>query len=392
MKILSINAGSSSLKFNLIELPTKNVIATGLFEKIGLKDSFYTIKYNDEKITKEVFFEDHKRAVEVLMEDLIDLSIISSFDEIEGIGHRVVHGGDRFTKSVIITEEVLKEIESFNDLAPLHNPANIMGIRAFMTAIPTSFNVAVFDTAFHQSMEAEAFMYAVPYSWYKDHGIRKYGFHGTSHKYIYQEICKTLGKDNLKVISCHIGSGASMAAIKDGKSIDTTMGFTPLAGLMMGTRCGDIDASILDYMASKTGKSLTELTSILNKESGNLGVSEVSPDNRDIENGSKEGNEQCKLAENMYSRRVANYIAMYNNILEGADVIVFTAGAGENAVNFRASVIKRISSLGVTLNEENNNTRGELIVISGSDSKIPVYVVPTDEELMIALETIELRD
>ena len=392
MKILSVNAGSSSLKFSLIELPEQIEIANGLFEKIGIEGSLYTVKYNGEKIVKEVSLEDHSVAVKLLMEELIDLNIISSFDEIDGVGHRLVHGGDMYSESIVLNEETLKNVEMFNKLAPLHNPANIMGVRAFMKVLPNTLNVGVFDTAFHQTMKPEYFMYPVPFSWYKENGVRKYGFHGTSHRFINKTISEKLNRRDLKVIVCHIGNGASIAAIDSGKVVDTTMGFTPLAGLMMGTRCGDIDPSIIEYMCHETGRSVSEITSDLNKKSGYLGISELSSDGRDIEKGALEGNEKCILANEMYSRKVANYIAMYNNILNGADVICFTAGVGENSVSMRKQIISKITSLGVKLDEEANGVRGEFKKISLDDSKIDMYIVPTNEELMIALDTMELKN
>lgn len=392
MKILAVNAGSSSLKFTLIELPEREVVASGLFEKIGIDGSCYTIKYKGEKIKKEVELKDHSVAVEILMNELIDMGIISSLDEIEGIGHRLVHGGQEFTESVVLTEDVLDRVSKYNDLAPLHNPANIMGVRAFMKALPNTINVGVFDTAFHTTMEPTEYLYPVPYEWYEKYGVRKYGFHGTSHRFINKTISEYFKRDDLKVISCHIGNGGSITAIDSGRVVDTTMGFTPLAGIMMGTRSGDIDASILDYMSKKTGESLEELTNDLNKKSGLLGISGVSSDSRDVEDAANNGNERAILAQEMYAKKIANYIAMYNNLLGGADVITLTAGVGENSKTMRASIIEKIASLGVKLDAEKNDFRGEFRLISTEDSKIPVYVVPTDEELMIALDTMELKN
>lgn len=390
MKILSINAGSSSLKFTLIELPSKTVIASGLFEKIGIKGSQYTIKFGNEKKFMEYNQENHSVSVKILMDELINLGIIKSFDEINGIGHRLVHGADKYAESTILTEEVLQDIEKFNDLAPLHNPANIMGVRAFMKELPNVKNVAVFDTAFHQTMEPEFFMYPVPYEWYTEHNVRKYGFHGTSHRFISKTMEEKLNNKNLKIISCHIGNGGSIAAIDSGKVVDTSMGLTPLAGLMMGTRCGDIDPGIIDYISQKTNKDIKEINNILNKESGLVGVSGVSSDARDVNEAIIKGNTQAKLARDMYSRKIANYIAMYNNTLEGADVIVFTAGLGENSSEMKQLIFDRIKSLGVVIDNEANKIRGEYKKISTEKSKIEVYVVPTDEELMIAIDTMEL--
>ncbi len=392
MKILAVNAGSSSLKFTLIELPEKKVLANGLFEKIGIPGSCYTIKYNGEKITKEANLGDHSVAVQILMDELINMSIISSLEEIDGVGHRMVHGGQEFTESVVLTEDVLERVSQYNELAPLHNPANIMGVRAFMKALPNTIQVGVFDTAFHTTMEPTEYIYPVPYEWYEKYGVRKYGFHGTSHRYINKTISEYLKRDDLKVISCHIGNGGSITAIDSGKVVDTSMGFTPLAGIMMGTRCGDIDASMLSYLAGKTGKTLEELTNDLNKKSGLLGVSEVSSDSRDVENAANDGDAKAILAQEMYARKIANYIAMYNNLLGGADVITLTAGVGENSKTMRKSILDKIASLGVKIDEERNDFRGEFRLISTDDSKIPVYVVPTDEELMIALDTVELKN
>ncbi len=392
MKILAVNAGSSSLKFTLIELPEKKVLANGLFEKIGIPGSCYTIKYNGEKITKEANLKDHSIAVQILMDELINMGIISSLEEIDGVGHRMVHGGQEFTESVVLTEDVLERVSQYNELAPLHNPANIMGVKAFMKALPNTIQVGVFDTAFHTTMEPTEYIYPVPYEWYEKYGVRKYGFHGTSHRFINKTISEYLKRDDLKVISCHIGNGGSITAIDSGKVIDTSMGFTPLAGIMMGTRCGDIDASMLSYLAGKTGKTLEELTNDLNKKSGLLGVSEVSSDSRDVENAANEGDAKAILAQEMYARKIANYIAMYNNLLGGADVITLTAGVGENSKTMRKSILDKIASLGVKIDEERNDFRGEFRLISTDDSKIPVYVVPTDEELMIAMDTVELKN
>ena len=392
MKILAVNAGSSSLKFTLIELPEKNVVASGLFEKIGISGSCYTIKYNGEKIKKEVNLVDHSVAVKILMEELINMGIISSLDEIEGVGHRMVHGGQEFTESVILTEDVLARVAKYNELAPLHNPANIMGVKAFMKALPNTIQVGVFDTAFHTTMKEAEYLYPVPYEWYEKYGVRKYGFHGTSHRFINKTISEYFGRNDLKVISCHIGNGGSITAIDSGKVVDTSMGFTPLAGIMMGTRSGDIDSSMLSYLAGKTGETLEELTNDLNKKSGLLGVSGVSSDSRDVEMAADEGNERAILAQEMYAKKIANYIAMYNNLLGGADVITLTAGVGENSKTMRKSIIEKIASLGVKLDDERNDFRGEFRLISTDDSKIPVYVVPTDEELMIAMDTMELKN
>ena len=390
MKILSVNAGSSSLKFTLIELPSENVIASGVFEKIGIPGSFYRIKFNNEKFEEVVPMEDHGVCVTILMEELINLGIIKSFDEIEGVGHRMLHGASEYTKSIILTEENLSNIEKYTPLGPLHIPANIMGVRAFMKVLPNVVNTAVFDTAFHQSMDPEFYMYPVPYEWYEKYNVRKYGFHGTSHRYIDRELSLRLNRKDLKIISCHIGNGSSIAAIDSGKVVDTSMGLTPLAGLMMGSRCGDIDTAIVDYIATQTGDSVSKINNELNKKSGLLGVSGVSSDMRDVDEAIAEGNERAKLAKEMYARKVANYIAMYNNSLEGADVIVFTAGVGENSITMRKLIVDKLKSLGVELDDEANDVRAKFTKISSKNSKIEIYIVPTDEELMIALDTMEL--
>ena len=324
------------------------------------------------------------------MEELIGLKIINSLEEIDGVGHRMVHGGQEFTESVVLTEDVLKRVSHYNELAPLHNPANIMGVEAFMKALPNTIQVGVFDTAFHTTMKETEFIYPVPYEWYEKYGVRKYGFHGTSHRFINKTISEYLDRKDLKVISCHIGNGGSITAIDSGKVVDTSMGFTPLAGIMMGTRCGDIDASMLSYVANKTNESLEEVTNDLNKKSGLLGVSGVSSDSRDVEEAAENGNERAILAQEIYAKKIANYIAMYNNLLGGADVITLTAGVGENSKTMRKSIVDKIASLGVKIDDERNDFRGEFRLISTDDSKIPVYVVPTDEELMIAMDTMDL--
>lgn len=386
MKILTVNAGSSSLKFTLFEMPEEKVIASGLFEKIGLNGSSYTIKYNGEKITQEYDLKDHAVAVEKLMNELISLGIINSLDEIEGVGHRILHGAQEFSEPTVLNMEVVQAISKYNELGPLHNPANLMGATSFIEALPNVINVGVFDTAFHQTMDEEEFLYPVPYEWYQDYGIRKYGFHGTSHKYIWKFMSEVLGS-SAKIISCHIGNGGSLCAIRGGKVVDTTMGFTPLAGIMMGSRSGDIDPSIIPFIMKKLNKSADEIITMLNKNSGLLGVSGVSSDSRDVEAGANEGNERCALAERMYAQKIANFIAMYNNLLDGADAIVFTAGVGENSITMRKMIIERIHSLGVATNDELNNVRGEFRKISTDESKIALYVVPTNEELMIAMDT-----
>lgn len=391
MKILSVNAGSSSLKFTLFEMPEEKEIISGVFERIGEETSLYSIKMNGEKIKKDCVLKNHEEAVKILTEELINYNVIKNLHEIGGVGHRVVHGGDKYADSVIITEDVTNTIRNLFHLAPLHNPSNLMGIEAFQEFIPDAKEVAVFDTGFHQTMPKENYMYASPYEWYEKYGVRRYGYHGTSHRYIYKTICNHFGKDNLKVISCHIGNGASITAIDSGKVVDTTLGFSSLVGLIMGTRCGDIDVAIVQYMMNKTGKSIDEVMDDLYKRSGLLGISGVSSDSRDVEIAAEEGNERAILANEMYAQKIANYIAMYNNELGGADVITLTAGIGENSKAMRKAILEKIASLGVKLDEERNDFRGEFRLISTDDSKIPVYVVPTDEEMEIALETYEIK-
>ncbi len=390
MKIISINAGSSSLKFQLFNMDNEEVMVSGLFERIGIDNSQYTLKYNGEKITEEIDLPDHTVAVNILLDKLVSLNIISSLDEIDGVGHRVVQGGDKYDKSVLITDEVINDIENLKELAPLHNPAGLLGIRAFKEALPNVKQVAVFDTAFHQTMPRESYLYPVPYSWYKDYKVRKYGFHGTSHRFIVEQVKKLTGKDNLKVISCHIGSGASIAAVSSGKCIDTSMGFTPLAGIMMGTRSGDIDPSIIPYIMEKEGKNASEVVDDLNKKSGLLGLSEVSSDYRDIQKGMSEGDDSCILANEKMIKTIVGYIANYYVLLEGADVITFTAGLAENSVALRAKIIEKLSCLGIKIDNEANDCNGKIRKISAEDSSTLVYVIPTNEELMIARDTLNL--
>ncbi len=388
MKIISINAGSSSLKFSLFDMDTESVIASGLFERIGIEGSCYTIKCRGEKVEQEVELVDHSDAVRILLEKLIDLNIIESLDEIDGVGHRLVHGKDKYSSSVVITDEVIEDLDKFKEFAPLHNPANILGISAFREALPGVTMVGVFDTAFHQTMDETSYLYPVPYSWYEKYGVRKYGFHGTSHRYISDTTAKLVNKENLRLISCHIGNGGSISAVLDGKCVDTSMGLTPLAGIMMGTRSGDIDPSIITYVMEKEGKNASEVIDDLNKRSGLLGLSEYSHDMRDVLARADEGDENCILARDKYVRSIVNYIGQYHLLLGGVDVIVFTAGVGENSTPIRKLVCEKLLPLGVKIDLEKNNIRGEITKISTEDSKVQVYVIPTDEELMIARDTI----
>ena len=390
MKIISINAGSSSLKFSLFNMDDEAVIASGLFERIGIEGSNYTIKFNGEKITQEVELATHVDAVNILLDKLTDLNIISSLDEINGVGHRIVQGKDIFTESVVVNDDVMEKLEAIKGFAPLHNPANMLGIEAFRKVLPNVPMVAVFDTAFHQTMDKSTYLYPVPYSWYTDYGVRKYGAHGTSHRYIAETVKNLLGKQEFRLISCHIGNGGSITAIKDGKCVDTSMGFTPLAGIMMGTRSGDIDPSIIPYVMEQEGKNASEVVDDLNKRSGLYGMSEYSSDMRDILEKCDEQDEKAIVARNKYVRRVVDYIAQYYVLLGGADVIVFTAGVGENSIPVRRQICEELACLGVKIDLDKNNIRSEVVKISTDDSSIEVYVIPTDEELMIARDTLRL--
>ena len=392
MKIISINAGSSSLKFSLFDMSDESVIAIGLFERIGIEGSNYTIKFNGEKITQEVELPTHVDAVNILLDKLTDLNIISSLDEIHGVGHRIVQGKDVFKESVLINDDVMEKLEAIKGFAPLHNPANMLGIEAFRKVLPNVAMVAVFDTAFHQTMDKTTYLYPVPYSWYEDYGVRKYGAHGTSHRYIAECVKQILGKDEFRLISCHIGNGGSITAIKDGKCIDTSMGFTPLAGIMMGTRSGDIDPSIIPYVMEQEGKNASEIIDDLNKRSGLFGMSEYSSDMRDILARCDEQDEKAIVARDKYVRRVVDYIAQYYVLLGGADIIVFTAGVGENSIPVRRQICEELACLGIKIDVELNNKRGEMVKISTDDSDVLVYVIPTDEELMIARDTLHLID
>ena len=387
MKVLSVNAGSSSLKFQMYEMPEEKVLISGVFERIGIDAPFYTIKINGEKIRKEVELPNHKVAFEILVKELMDYKVVESLDEIKGIGHRVVQGGDYFNKTVVIDDEVIAKIDELSTLAPLHNPAAITGIKAAQAVVPNAVQTAVFDTAFHQTMDEVNYMYAVPYSWYTDYKIRRYGAHGTSHKYVSLRMNEILGRMNTKLITCHIGNGGSVSAVVDGKCVNTSMGLTPNAGLIMGSRCGDIDATIVPYIMKKANLTAEEVDTALNKQSGLLGISGVSSDSRDVEDGINSGNERCLLAQKMYVRRVIDYIAKYYVEMGGADAIVFTAGVGENSKATRREIMDGLSVLGVVVDEENNNTRGQEIMVTTKESKIPCYVIPTDEEVMIARDT-----
>lgn len=389
MKILAVNCGSSSLKFQMYEMPEENVLISGVFERIGIENSFYTIKLNGEKIKKDASLNNHEDAVKILVNELLDRKIVNSLDEIKGIGHRVVQGADKFDKSVLVSEDVLKTIDELSSLAPLHNPAALVGINAFKEFVPNAKHVVVFDTAFHQTMARETYLYALPYELYEKHGIRKYGAHGTSHKYV-TEFMKDYYKENKKIIVCHIGSGASITAVKDGKVVDTSMGFTPNAGVIMGTRTGDIDASIIPYLIKNLNYSADDIDKLINKESGFKGITGGISDSRDIEDGIKNGNERCAIAQKMFVRSVVNYIARYYVLLNGADAICFTAGIGENSILTRKNIMECLSCLGVTIDNDANSIRGKFAKISADDSKVDCFVVPTDEEVMIARDTYDI--
>ena len=393
-KVLAVNCGSSSLKFQLFEMNTESVITSGIIERIGMEDSIFTIKYNGTKDKKVFAVPTHKEAVQVLLDTLIEKKIVEHLDEIKGIGHRVVQGGPYFDGSCVVNDDVIAKIDELSPLAPLHNPAHIIGIKAFKEAIPTAGAVVVFDTAFHHSIKPENAVYPIPYKFYEENKIRKYGAHGTSHKYVSEQVIKELGNPkHSRIIVCHLGNGASLSAVLDGKCIDTSMGFTPLAGVMMGSRCGTIDPSIMPYLCKKLNKTPDEVLDIYNKKSGMLGISGISSDSRDIENALfNEGDERALLTGLLYSRIVSKYIGQYFVELGGLDAIAFTAGVGENAAYLRRLIIDDCSrALGVFLNEESNAIRSdENRLISHQFSKIDVFVIPTNEEVEIARDTMKL--
>lgn len=390
MKIISINAGSSSLKFSLFDMSDESIIASGNFERLGMDGSCYTIKFSGQKIMEDVVMDNHTDAVKILIDKLIALEIIRNLEDIDGIGHRIVHGGSKYSESVFLNEKVMEDIESFVEFAPLHNPAHLLGIKAFKEVLPDVPMVAVFDTAFHQTMSEVEYLYPVPYRWYNDYAVRKYGAHGTSHKYIAQSVRDILGREDFKLISCHIGNGASICAIDNMKCVDTSMGFTPLAGVMMGTRSGDVDPSIIPYVMEKEGKNVGEVIEDLNKNSGLFGLSEYSSDLRDIVSKCEEGDAKVIVAKDKYVRRIVDYISQYYVLLNGCDIIVFTAGVGENNSTIRKEVCEKLACLGIKIDLEKNNIRGEVTRLSTGDSTIAVYVIPTDEELMIARDTLNL--
>ncbi|MGN0437972.1 MAG: acetate/propionate family kinase [Lachnospiraceae bacterium] len=394
MNVFVVNCGSSSLKYQLINSETEEVIAKGLCERIGIDGKLTHKPTGKETIEKEVPMPDHKSAVSYVLDALTDKvsGVIDDLNQIDAVGHRIVHGGEKFANSVVITDEVMKAIEACNDLAPLHNPANLIGISACKALMPNVPMVAVFDTAFHQTMPKKAYMYGLPYEYYEDYKVRKYGFHGTSHSFVSKRLIELIHKTDepSKVIVCHLGNGSSITAIKDGKSVDTSMGFTPLDGLIMGTRSGSIDPAVIQYLANKLDCSLDDVVTILNKKSGVEGISQLSSDFRDLDNASMEGNEKAALALDMFAYRAAQYIGSYVAVLNGVDAIAFTAGIGENNINMRKKILSYVEFLGITLDEEANQIRGEEICISTKDSTVPVYVIPTNEELAIARETVAL--
>lgn len=395
MNVLVINCGSSSLKFQLINSDTEQVLAKGLCERIGIDGSLTYQPEGGEKVKSDKPMPTHTEAIQYVIDALTgaQTGVVKSLDEIGAVGHRVVHGGEKFASSVVITEEVLQAIEECNDLAPLHNPANLIGINACEKLMPGTPMVAVFDTAFHQTMPEEAYMYGLPYEYYEKYKVRRYGFHGTSHSFVSKRAAEIVGRpyEELSTIVCHLGNGASICAVKNGKSVDTSMGLTPLEGLVMGTRSGDIDPAIMEFIAKKEGLDIAGLMNMLNKKSGVLGLSNnLSSDFRDLDTGAKEGNKQAAVALKVFAYRVAKYVGAYAAAMNGVDVIAFTAGVGENSGPVRADVLSYLGYLGIEVDEEANNTRGEEITISTPDSKVKVMVIPTNEELAIARETVAL--
>lgn len=390
--VLAINAGSSSLKFQLIRMPEETIVTKGLVERIGIKDSIFTIEVNGEKIKNVKDIKDHEEAINIMLDSFKEHGIIDDINDIAGIGHRVVHGGELFPTSALVTDEVEEKIESLCELAPLHNPANLMGIRAFRKLLPNIPHVVVFDTSFHQTMPEQSYLYSLPYQYYKDYGIRKYGFHGTSHKYVSQRAAEIMGKpiEELRIISCHIGNGASIAAIDGGESIDTSMGFTPLAGVTMGTRSGNIDPALIPFIMHKTGQSAEEVLNVLNKESGLLGISGTSSDLRDLESDAEEGKERAQLALDVFASRIHKYIGSYATRMHGVDVIVFTAGVGENSSTVRAKVLEGLEFMGIYWDPKKNEAiHGEEGFINYPHSPVKVIVIPTNEEVMIARDTVK---
>ena len=391
-KVLAVNCGSSSLKFQLFEMNTESVITSGIIERIGMEDSIFTIKYNGTKDKKVFAVPTHKEAVQVLLDTLIEKKIVEHLDEIKGIGHRVVQGGPYFDGSCVVDDDVIAKIDELSPLAPLHNPAHLQGIKACEINLPGKPNVAVFDTAFHQTLKKEQYLYPIPYEYYEKYGIRKYGFHGTSHMYVSQRLAEIENKDikDMKIITCHLGQGSSICAINGGKSVDTSMGLTPLGGIPMVTRSGDLDPSVITYLMKKECLTPEEMETILNKNSGLSAISGLAPDFREIEEASNTDNEMAKIAIDEFNYAIASYIAKYAVELNGVDYIVFTGGIGENQINIRKGVCEKLKFMGVDIDLKANNMRGEEKVISIPESKVKVWVIPTNEELMIAKETARL--
>lgn len=388
-KVMSINAGSSSLKFQLFEMPEEKVLISGNIERVGMEDAYFTTKFNGNKEKIVLPIKDHGVAVDCLLKKLVELKVVKDLSEIKGIGHRVVHGGELFSESTKVVEGTIESLKTISDLAPLHNPAAIVGYEAFKAALPEAGHVLVFDTAFHSHMPKLSYMYATPYEWYEKYGVRKYGAHGTSHAYVSDEAIKYLGLgENSKVITCHIGNGASISAVLNGTCLDTSMGFTPLSGVMMGTRTGDIDPAVVTYVMKKTGMTAEEVLNSFNKKSGLLGVSGISSDSRDVEDAAAAGNERAALAQDMQVRSIVRTIGAYYAELGGCDAMVFTAGLGENNIALREAVCTQLEgSMGIKIDVNENNCRGEFKVISSKDSKVKVMVIPTNEELVIARDT-----
>ncbi|MFW6036021.1 MAG: acetate/propionate family kinase [Halothermotrichaceae bacterium] len=395
MKILVLNSGSSSVKYQLIDMKDETVLAKGVVERIGIDDSLLEHEpYGKDEIEIKTDIPDHATGIKLVIDTLLDndYGVLQDMDEINAVGHRVVHGGEKFASSTLIDENVIKQIEEVSDLAPLHNPHNLTGIKVCEEILPDKPQVAVFDTAFHQTMPRQAYMYGLPYEYYEKHGIRRYGFHGTSHKYVANRAANFMNKkiDDLKIITCHLGNGASIAAVDKGKSVDTSMGLTPLEGLVMGTRCGDIDPAIIPFIMDKENLSMEEIDNIMNKESGLFGVSGISSDSRDVEAAAVNGNKRAQTALEIFDYRVTKYIGGYMTAMAGVDAIVFTAGIGENQSRTRETIINNLKFLGITLDKDANKIRGKEIEISTKDSDVKVFVIPTNEELMIARDTEEL--
>ena len=396
-KIMAVNAGSSSIKFQLLEMPEEKVIASGVMERIGLAEGIFTLKYNGKKEETNPVLPTHAEGVQLLLDTLLDKGIVKSLDEISGVGHRVVQGGEYFKDSTLVDGPdgtVVKKIAELADLAPLHNPAHIIGIKAFYKALPNVPEVVVFDTVFHQTMPEEAYMYATPYEWYEKYGIRKYGAHGTSHKFVSQRCAEVMGKklEDTKIIVCHLGNGASISAVEGGKCKDTSMGLTPLEGIPMGTRSGNLDPTVVSYICEKENKTAAEVVNILNKKSGYLGMSGRSNDARDVTQGMNDGDHRCKLTFDVQAKRIVDYIASYYVYMGGCDAICFTAGMGENLKHLRLNIARRLGVLGVKIDEKLNDTFSDERIISTPDSKIKLYIIPTNEEVMIARDTVRVAN